>query len=693
MSGNKDLTLIRNLGIMAHIDAGKTTTTERILYYTGKTHRIGEVDDGAATMDWMEQEKERGITITSAATTCFWRNYQINIIDTPGHVDFTIEVERSLRILDGALAIFCAVGGVEPQSETVWRQADKYSVPRVAYINKMDRVGADFFRTVKEMNERFSIKCIPVQIPAGEGEYFTGIVNLVDMTYRVYHDNTLGATFDDLPIPDDMKTVTAEGREALLEAISEYDDILLDKFLHEKQIEPEDVNRAIRKATIKCALVPVLCGSSFRNRGIQKLLDAVIDYLPSPQELPPVTGFSLDGKKELQRKPDPDEPVAALAFKIVTDPHAGKLTYIRIYSGSIKPGMTLLNPKSDMKARISRILQMHSNKRADVELATAGDIVAVIGCRKTTTGDTLCDPKHPIILEQMKFPEPVIWVAIEPKSKADQDKLGEAMLKLEEEDPTFKVKVNEETGQTIISGMGELHLEILIDRMIREFNVEANIGKPSVAYKETIGEAVEAEGKFIRQSGGKGQYGHVWIRVEPTDNGTPFKFENKIIGNAIPREYIPHIEKGIKEAMSNGVIAGYPMTGLKVTLFDGSYHDVDSSEIAYKIAASMALQDATRRAKPIILEPVMSVEVICPEIYMGNVAGDLSLRRGKISGMIPRENVQIITATVPLVEMFGYASGLRNLTQGRGSYTMQFSKYAPLPREVASKIFANLIYV
>ncbi len=678
---------------MAHIDAGKTTTTERILYYTGKVHRMGEVDDGAATMDWMEQEKERGITITSAATTCFWNGYHINIIDTPGHVDFTVEVERSLRVLDGAVALFCAVGGVEPQSETVWLQADKYHVPRIAYINKMDRVGADFNRVIGDMNEKFSLKCIPIQIPAGEGEYFTGIIDLVDLTYRVYHEESLGATFTDFPIPEDMKDSAAQARELMLEAVSEFDDVLLDKFLHGKQIEPDDINKAIRIGVIKCAIVPVLCGSSFRNRGIQKLLDSIINYLPSPKDLPPVKGYHPDSMKELQRKPSPEEPAAALAFKIQTDPHTGKLCYVRVYSGEIRTGMSLLNPNSGIRERVSRILQMHSNKRTDIETASTGDIVAIIGFRKTTTGDTLCDSKHPVILEVMSFPEPVIFVAIEPKSKADQDKLSEALSRLEEEDPTFKVRMNEETGQTIISGMGELHLEILIDRMIREFNVQANIGRPSVAYKETITELVEAEGKFVKQTGGRGQYGHVWIRVEPTNNGSDFKFENKLVGTSVPREYIPAIEKGIKESMSNGALAGYPLTGLRVTLLDGSYHDVDSSEIAFKVAASMALQEAVRKAKPVILEPVMDVEAVCPELYMGNVVGDLNLRRGKISGMIPKNNVQVISAVVPLAEMFGYATALRNITQGRGSYTMQFAKYAPLPNEVAVKMFGKMIYV
>jgi elongation factor G len=556
----------------------------------------------------------------------------------------------------------------------------------------MDRVGAGFQRTVDEMNQKFSIKCVPVQIPAGEGEYFTGIIDLVDLTYRVYHDETLGATFTDYPIPDDMKAAAAAGREHLLEAVAEFDDLALDKFLHNKVVEAEDINRAIRKGTIKCAIVPILCGSSFRNRGIQKLLDAIVNYLPSPVDLPPVKGYHPESMKEISRKADPDEPAAALAFKIQSDPHAGKLCYIRVYSGAIKPGVSLLNPNSGIRERVSRILQMHSNKKADVDIAEAGDIVALIGCRKTTTGDTLCDPKHPVMLEVMKFPEPVIFVAIEPKSKADQDKLQDALIKLEEEDPTFKMRVNEETGQTIISGMGELHLEILIDRMIREFKVQANVGKPSVAYKETISEAVEAEGKFIRQSGGKGQYGHVWLKVEPLQNGSDFKFENQIVSSVIPKEYIPHIERGIREAMSNGAIAGYPLTGIKAILFDGSFHDVDSNELAFKVAASMALQEAVRKAHPIILEPLMNVEVVCPELYMGNVVGDLNLRRGKIGGMVPRDNVQVITAAVPLAEMFGYATALRNLTQGRGSYTMQFARYAPLPKEVAMKMFSNIMY-
>ena len=692
MSEMSDIQHIRNIGIMAHIDAGKTTTTERILYYTGKTHRIGEVDDGAATMDWMDQEKERGITITSAATTCYWDKYQINIIDTPGHVDFTIEVERSLRVLDGAVGLFCAVGGVEPQSETVWLQADKYHVPRIAFVNKMDRVGADFFDTVNDMNEKFDQTCIPIQIPAGEADLFTGIVDLINMDYRTIVKESLGKEFVDGPIPDDMKEASEKAREKLLEALSDFDDTLLDDFLNDRPVDRVDVARAIRKGVIECKLVPVLGGSALKNTGVHKLLDAIVEFLPSPQDLPPVKGVTVDGKKEILRKPEDDEPAAALAFKIATDPHSGKLCYMRVYSGQIKAGSYLLNPSSGIKERVGRILLMHSNKRSDIPMATAGDIVAVIGFRKTTTGDTLCDPKNPILLDLMSFPEPVIWIAIEPKSKVDQDKLHEALAKLEEEDPTFKAKINEETGQTIIAGMGELHLEIIVDRMIREFHVQANVGKPSVAYKETISSAVDAEGKFIRQSGGKGQYGHVKIHLEPAQNGTPFVFENRLTGNSIPKGFIPAIEKGIRNAMTSGVIAGYPMTGIKAILLDGSSHEVDATELAFEVAASKALQDGARKAKPIILEPVMDVEIVCPEDYMGSVVGDMNLRRGKILGMVPRNKVQVIKATVPLGEMFGYATALRNLTQGRGAYTMQFEKYAPLPAEVSGKMFATTMF-
>ncbi|MEW5924989.1 MAG: elongation factor G [Candidatus Zixiibacteriota bacterium] len=692
MSGKKDLKLIRNIGIMAHIDAGKTTTTERILFYTGKTHRIGEVDDGAATMDWMEQEKERGITITSAATTCYWNKHEINIIDTPGHVDFTIEVERALRVLDGAVALFCAVGGVEPQSETVWLQADKYRVPRIAFVNKMDRLGADFYRTVKEMNDKFSVKCLPVQIPDGEEDRFKGIVDLVGMTYRTYDYDSQGAKFIDRDIPDYLMEQAEKARQEMLEAVSNYNDDLLDKLLHDKPIEKTDIISAIRAAVIDCSFVPVLCGSALRNTGIQRLLDAVVDFLPAPIDLPPVKGITPDGKKELERRPDPEEPATALAFKIVSDPHAGKLCYIRVYSGEIIPATYLLNPNSGIKERVGRILRMHSNKREDVNVARAGDIVAIIGFRKTTTGDTLCSPKHPILLNLMQFPEPVIFVAIEPKSKADQDKLNEAMVRLEEEDPTFKVRTNPETGQTIISGMGELHLEILIDRMIREFNVQANVGKPQVAYKETITQAVDAEGKFDRQTGGRNQYGHVVLHVEPAQNGTPFGFENKASEDNIPREFVPAVERGVRQSMSNGVIAGYPLTGIKITLINGSSRDIDSTELGYEIAAALAFEEAAKRAKPVVLEPVMDVEVVCPETYMGSVVGDLNQRRGKIHGMVPRNNLQVISATVPLGEMFGYATALRNLTQGRGVYTMQFAAYARLPKDVSDKMFANLMY-
>jgi len=677
---------------MAHIDAGKTTTTERILYYTGKTHRIGEVDDGAATMDWMEQEKERGITITSAATTCYWNKHEINIIDTPGHVDFTVEVERALRVLDGAVGLFCAVGGVEPQSETVWLQADKYRVPRIAFVNKMDRVGADFYRTVKEMNEKFMVKCLPIQIPGGEEDRFEGIIDLITMTYRTHKEETLGADYTDGPIPEQHVEKAEQSRQELLEAISDYDDELLDKLLNDKLIVASDMIRAIRKAVIACFFVPVLCGSALKNRGVQRLLDAIVDFLPAPNDLPPIEGISPDGKKKLIRKSDPNEPAAALAFKIVSDPHAGRLCYVRIYSGEIQPATYLLNPNSGIKERIGRILRMHSNKREDVKVARAGDIVAIIGFRKTTTGDTLCSPKHPIRLDLMQFPEPVIFVAIEPKSKSDQDKLDEALVRLEEEDPTFKVKTDQETGQTIISGMGELHLDILIDRMIREFNVQANIGKPQVAYKETITEGVDSEGKFDRMTGGKNQFGHVVLHIEPAENGTPFAFQNKIADDTIPREFIPAVERGVKRSMNNGVIAGYPLTGIKVSLINGSAHDVDSTELGYEVAATMAFESAARKAKPVVLEPVMDVEVVCPETYMGNVVGDLNQRRGKIHGMVPRNNLQVVSASVPLGEMFGYATALRNLTQGRGVYTMQFSKYAPLPKDVSDKMFSNLMY-
>jgi len=692
MSARPDLTSIRNIGIMAHIDAGKTTTTERILYYTGRTHRMGEVHDGSATMDWMAQEKERGITITSAATTTFWRNHTINIIDTPGHVDFTVEVERSLRVLDGAVALFCAVGGVEPQSETVWRQADKYRVPRIAYINKMDRTGASFSGTLKMMNQRFATKCVAIAVPAGEGEMFRGIVDLLAMRLRVFNEDSKGVTFDDYPVPDDLLDTANEYREKLLEAVAEVDDNLLERFLHDQPIDPKDVLRAVRQATIQSRMVPVLCGSSFKNKGIQKLLDAVVDFLPAPTDMPPVMGHDVKNPNKLiERKPSIDEPSSALAFKIATDPHVGRLTYLRIYSGQIQAGSYLQNPTSSIKERVGRLLRMHSNKREDIQTAFAGDIVAVIGFRKTTTGDTLCEVKHPIVLERPNFPEPVVMVSIEPKTKADQERLADGLARLAEEDPTFLVRVDDETGQTIISGMGELHLEILVDRLLREFGVQAGVGRPSVSYKEAITEQVECEGRFVRQSGGRGQYGHVKMRLRPTRDGTHFIFENKTVGGTIPREYIHAVEKGAREAMESGVLAGYPLTGIHCELYDGSYHEVDSSELAFKVAGSMALRDGTRRAAPVLLEPIMSVEVVVPETYVGAVVGDLNVRRGKISGMVPRNEMTVVAVRVPLSEMFGYANSLRNVSQGRAVFTMEFSHYSQVPSEVAKKMFDRVI--
>ncbi|RKX25367.1 MAG: elongation factor G [Candidatus Zixiibacteriota bacterium] len=687
MSAQSNLEKIRNIGIMAHIDAGKTTTTERILYYTGRTHRIGEVDDGAATMDWMEQEKERGITITSAATTAFWRDHTINIIDTPGHVDFTVEVERSLRVLDGAVALFCAVGGVEPQSETVWRQADKYRVPRIAYVNKMDRTGASFDSAVKKMNERFGTNCVPITIPAGEGEMFSGVVDLLTMKFRVFHEDSQGTTFDDLPVPNDMLDMANEHREVLFEAVAEVDDYLLEQFLHEQPLDQERVYSAVRRATIALKMVPVLCGSSFKNKGIQKLLDAIVDFLPSPLDMPPIEGTHPDKpEKELLRKPDTAEPLSALAFKIATDSYVGRLTYLRVYSGEIKAGSYVMNPNSRIKERVARLMRMHSNKREDIKVAHAGDIVAAIGFRKTTTGDTLCDVKHPIVLERMSFPEPVVMVFIEPKTQADQDKLNDALVKLAEEDPTFVVRVDEETGQTIISGMGELHIEVLIDRLTREFGVQANVGRPAVAYKETITQEVECEGRFVRQSGGKGQYGHVKLRIRPTDDDSAFKFESKIVGNAIPRAFVPSVERGVVGAMEHGVMSGYPLIGVHCELIDGSYHDVDSSEISFKVAGSMALQNGARKAGPVLLEPIMSVEVVVPETYMGSVVGDLNSRRGKINGMLPRDGVTVVASSVPLSEMFGYANTLRNISQGRAVFSMEFARYAKVPAEISIKM-------
>ncbi|MBU8934757.1 MAG: elongation factor G [candidate division Zixibacteria bacterium] len=682
---------VRNIGIMAHIDAGKTTTTERILYYTGETHRMGEVHDGAATMDWMEQEKERGITITSAATTCYWRDHTVNIIDTPGHVDFTVEVERSLRVLDGAVALFCAVGGVEPQSETVWRQADKYKVPRVAYINKMDRTGADFDLTLATMIERFGSNCVAVNIPAGQGEMFSGIIDLMTMKFRVFNEDSAGITYDDLEVPEDMRASANQYREKLLEAVADYDDQLLEQFLNDEPLDADRVMAAVRRATIALDMVPVICGSSFKNKGIQKLLDAVVDFLPSPLDKPAMIGHAVDNsEKMLTRGPSDDEPTAALAFKIMTDSYVGRLTYVRVYSGQMKAGSYLLNPSSGIKERIARLLRMHSNKREDIKVAHAGDIVAAIGLRKTTTGDTLCDVKHPIVLERMSFPEPVVSVSIEPKTQADQDKLTAALIKLAEEDPTFLVRQDEDTAQTIISGMGELHLEILVDRLMREFGVGASVGRPSVAYKETITQKVECEGKFVRQSGGRGQYGHVSLRIRPAKGDTHFVFENKIISGAIPREFIPAVEKGVRSAMDNGILAGYPMTGIHVELIDGSFHEVDSSEVAFRVAGSQALQEGARRAKPRLLEPIMDVEVVVPEVYTGAVVGDLSTRRGKINGMVPRREATVIAVTIPLSEMFGYANTLRNISQGRAVFTMQFARYSAVPEEVSKKMLHKI---
>ncbi len=681
-----DLNKLRNIGIMAHIDAGKTTTTERILFYTGKSHRMGEVHEGAATMDWMEQEKERGITITSAATTCHWNGHQINIIDTPGHVDFTAEVERSLRVLDGAVALFCAVGGVEPQSETVWRQADKYGVPRIAYINKMDRIGASFEKALGMMEDRLHSHFIPVQVPAGEGELFTAVIDLITMTFRVYHEESSGMTFDDITVPDSLMPIARKWREKMLEAVADYDDHLLEMFLAGDEPPVAQIKAALRRATIDCKVTPVLVGSSFKNKGVQKLLDAIVDFLPSPADLKPVEGHHPRTDKIEVRSSDPDAPFSALAFKIMSDPHVGKLTYFRVYSGTIKAGSPVLNASRDKKERISRLLLMHANRRQDLEEAKAGDIVAAIGLKNTTTGNTICDPDHPILLEVMKFPAPVVSVAIEPKTKADLDKLGESLQKLAEEDPTFRVESNEETGQTIISGMGELHLEIIVDRLLREFRVQANVGSPRVAYRETITQSVTAEGKFVRQSGGRGQFGHVVMEFEPLHDGTEFKFEDKVVGGTVPREYISSVEHGVKDAMSSGVVAGYPVVGILARLVDGSYHEVDSSDIAFKIAGSMAFQEACRKAKPVLLEPIMEVEVVLPNEYLGDVMGDLQSRRASIKGINSRPDGQVLNAAVPLAEMFGYATRLRSLSQGRAIYTMQFASYSPVPESIIKKL-------
>jgi elongation factor G len=666
---------VRNIGIMAHIDAGKTTTTERILFYTGRTHRMGEVDDGAATMDWMEQEKERGITITSAATTCFWKDVRINIIDTPGHVDFTAEVERSLRVLDGAIGVFCGVGGVEPQSETVWKQADRYGVPRIAFVNKMDRIGASFDRVVDQIRDKLKANPIPIMIPYGEGDTFKGIVNLLDMKCRAYRDETLGAEYDDLPIPEDMLCAARSQREKLIEAISEHDDELIQKFLDGTDASIAEINRVLRKATIECRVVPVICGSALKNKGVQFLLDAIADYLPSPLDIPPIRGINPVSNREEIRKPNDDDHFSALAFKIAVDPYVGRLTYFRVYSGAIDAGETAFNVSANRKERIGRILAMHANKAEDLPTASTGDIVAAVGLRFTATGSTLTDLKHPIVFEQIKFPEPVIWVAIEPRTKADQDKLSTALQRLSDEDPTFKVKVDDETGQTVIAGMGELHLEVLVTRLTREFSVEASVGKPQVSYKETITETGEAEGKFIKQLGGRGQYGHVVMRFQPTNDGSDFLFENRSRPDQVPYEYIKAVEKGVRDAMESGVVAGYPLIGVHATLLSGSFHEVDSSDLAFKIAASLAFQEGARKAKPCLLEPYMNVEVKSPDESIGEVMGDLKARRGKITGHDHRADGQIIRAEVPLSEMFGYATRVRSLTQGRALYTMEFARF------------------
>ncbi|MBQ7309339.1 MAG: elongation factor G [Clostridia bacterium] len=679
----------RNIGIMAHIDAGKTTTTERILFYTGKTHKIGETHDGSATMDWMEQEQERGITITSAATTCFWKGNRINIIDTPGHVDFTVEVERSLRVLDGAVTVLCAKGGVEPQSETVWRQADKYRVPRMAYVNKMDITGADFYRVVNMIKERLKANAVPIQLPIGKEDTFRGIVDLINMEADVYYDD-LGKDVRIEPIPEDMLADAESYREALVEAVAGSDEELMEKYLEEGELTIEELKAGLRKATIANDIVPVVCGTSYKNKGVQKLLDAVVDFMPAPIDVPNITGISVDTEEEEERPSSDEAPFAALAFKIMTDPYVGKLCFFRVYSGSIAAGETALNPKKKgVKERFGRILQMHANERKDIDRVYAGDIAAVVGTKSTTTGDTLCDEKHPIILESMEFPEPVIKVAIEPKTKAGQEKMGIALAKLAEEDPTFRAYTDEETGQTIIAGMGELHLEIIVDRLLREFKVEANVGKPQVSYKETITKAANEDCKYARQSGGKGQYGHVKITLEPNEPGKGYEFINKVVGGAIPKEYIPAVDAGIQGAMQSGVLAGYNVVDVKVTLYDGSYHEVDSSEMAFKIAGSMAFKNAMRKANPILTEPIMKVVIITPDDYMGSVMGDINSRRGQIQSMDEVSGAQQITAMIPLSNMFGYATDLRSNTQGRGQYSMEPSHFAEIPKNIAAEIIAG----
>ena len=690
MARTKSLDLQRNIGIMAHIDAGKTTTTERILYYTGVNYKIGEVHDGAATMDWMEQERERGITITSATTQCFWKDYVVNIIDTPGHVDFTIEVERSLKVLDGAVGVFCAVAGVQPQSETVWRQADKYKVPRVAFVNKMDRTGANFYRVLEMMNDRLGATPVAVQIPIGAEDKFQGVVDLIEMKGYIWDvEGDFGMKFKEVEIPADLKDKASEYRAKMIETAVEADEALMERYLEGGEITNDEIKSALRKGTCALQFNPVLCGTAFKYKGIQKLLDAVVDYLPSPLDIPAITGINPETNQEETREASDDVPFSALAFKIMTDPYMGQHAYFRVYSGVFEAGNYVLNSTKDKKERIGRLLKMHSNKREEIKEIRAGDICATVGLKFTTTGDTLCDEKNPVVLEAMEFPEPVISIAIEPKTKADQDKLSVALGKLASEDPSFRVRVDEETGQTVISGMGELHLEIIVDRLKREFKVEANIGNPQVAYRETFRKAVKTEGKYIKQSGGKGNYGHCWLEMTPLEPGAGFEFENKIVGGAIPKEYIPAIEKGVTEAMENGIVAGYPVVDFKVTVFDGSFHEVDSNEMAFKIAASMAFKDGMKQGSPVLLEPIMKVEVVTPDEYMGDVMGDLSSRRGRIEGMNVQGNAQVINAMVPLKQMFGYSTELRSITQGRATYTMQFDHYEEVPANIAEEIIKS----
>lgn len=686
MARKTPLNMLRNIGIAAHIDAGKTTTSERILFYTGVSHKIGEVHDGAATMDWMEQEKERGITITSAATTCFWKNYQINLIDTPGHVDFTIEVERSMRVLDGAVAVFCSVGGVQPQSETVWRQANKYGVPRLVFVNKMDRIGANFYNVEEQIKQRLKSNPIPIALPIGAEDNFKGLVDLVEMKGYVWNDETMGAKYDVVEIPDDMKEVVAKYREKMIEAAAEQDEALMEKYLNGEELSKEEIKKGIKIGCHNMAIIPMLCGSSFKNKGVQTLLDSVIDYLPSPTEVADIKGIDAKTDAEIQVKSGDDGEFAGLAFKIMTDPFVGQLTFVRVYRGSIESGSYVYNSTKKQKERVGRLLKMHSNKREDIKEIYAGEICAFVGLKDTLTGDTLCSEKDPVILERMEFPEPVISIAVEPKTKADQEKMGLALAKLAEEDPSFRVKTDEETGQTIISGMGELHLEIIVDRMKREFKVEAEVGQPQVAFRETIRGAVTQECKYAKQSGGRGQYGHVHIKLEPKEAGSGYEFINEISGGVIPKEYIPAVDKGIQEAMQSGVLAGYPVVDCKITLYDGSYHDVDSSEMAFKIAGSMAFKDACRKANAVLLEPITKVEVEVPEEYMGDVIGDLNRRRGQINSMDDRMGIKIVNAFVPLAEMFGYSTDLRSATQGRGSYSMEFDHYGEVPANIAKQI-------